>query len=132
MTEALKVLPHAKRKQLQRFVKSQSILVSKEHKRAGKGLDPADQQVVLADLAPDLVAAVFSHLDPCSLAIAACVCRTWRIDASKESRWQSIYEKAHGISVHAESFTSRKHYFRDLVAEILKGMPLNIYLLVSL
>ncbi|CAL8470182.1 g9724 [Coccomyxa elongata] len=121
VTEALKVLPQAKRKQLQRFVKTQSILVSKEHKRAGKGLDSADQGLVLADLAPDLVAAVFSHLGPCSLAVAACVCRTWRTDASKESRWRSIYEKAHGIPVRAESFTSRKHYFRDSVAEIFKG-----------
>ncbi|BDA44201.1 hypothetical protein COCOBI_05-3850 [Coccomyxa sp. Obi] len=119
--EALKVLPQAKRKQLQRFVKTQSILASKEHKRAGRGLDPADQGLALADLAPDLLTAVFSHLGPCSLAVAACVCRTWRTEANKESRWRTIYEKAHGVPVRTESFTSTKHYFRDSVAEIFKG-----------
>lgn len=126
VTEALKVLPQTKRKQLQRFVKTQSILASKEHKRAGKGSNPTDEGLALADLAPDLLAAVFSHLGPCSLAVAACVCRTWRTEANKESRWRILYEKALGIPMRAESFTSRKHYFRDSVAEIFKGMSLNL------
>lgn len=128
VAEALKVLPQAKRKQLQRFVKTQSISAFKEHKRAGKGVDPADLGVALADLAPDLVATVFSHLGPCCLAVAACVCRTWRTEANKESRWQLIYEKAHGIPVRAASFASREHYFKDSVAEIFKGVSFDILL----
>ncbi len=120
VSAAVKVLPQAKKKQLQRLVKTQSIEAIKEQKRAARVSDAVDGEgIAWTDLAPELVEAVFDRLDPCSLGVSACVCTAWHNEARKEGRWMRMYEKACGITFRE---AIGQQLFREAVRDLVKGV----------
>lgn len=118
---ASKVLPQARRKQLQRLVKAQSITTSKQQKRACRHSDEAHQRFGQIDLPHELLTAIFDQLGPCSLGAAACVCRAWHTEALKESRWMHIYEAIQQSTVCQGCTAGRQQSYKDSVRDLLKG-----------
>jgi hypothetical protein len=73
----------------------------------------------------DLLEKVFDHLDPKSLASAACVCQAWNQDALDEARWKLFWEAAQADSQNASivrGATVRGTY-RERVAQLATGLP---------
>lgn len=122
----MKALPQAKKKCFQRFVKTESISAAKEHKREARVSHTADQGPAWIDLTPELLEAIFDRLDPCSLGVAACVCKDWHNDTRKESRWMRIYEQIWGVPMRQETTASWRESFKELVRDLMKGIDLPL------
>ncbi|WFC96032.1 hypothetical protein MBRA1_002688 [Malassezia brasiliensis] len=85
-------------------------------------------------LPPELLARVLGALDPCSLARAGCVCRTWHDVGMRDTVWASVARAAHYTDTHdvrsavqhyqhsapfasAAAYFDTLHSFRELCAK---------------
>ena len=82
VSTAADLLPQAKKKQLQRAHRVQSLAAAKKAKK-----DVSEDEVGIAEMPWDIIRHVFDRLDPYSLGKAACACHAWRGEAAEEHRW---------------------------------------------
>ena len=86
--EAVRALPQAKGKELQRLLKARSLKAAREDSKAIRNSQQHDVAPAVEQMPHDILGAVLDELDPFSLAAAACASRQWHEEASKDHRWQ--------------------------------------------
>ena len=88
VNEAVRTLPQAKGKDLQRLLKSQGLKSAREDTKHVKSLQQSGAPPAMEQLPADILGSVLDWLDPYSLAAAACASRQWQEEAYKEQRWR--------------------------------------------
>ena len=88
VSEAVRALPQAKGKELQRLLKARSLKAAREDSKAIRNSQQHDVAPAVEQMPHDILEAVLDELDPFSLAAAACASRQWHEEASKDYRWQ--------------------------------------------
>ncbi|CAK0773104.1 hypothetical protein CVIRNUC_004030 [Coccomyxa viridis] len=88
VSEAVRALPQAKGKELQRLLKARSLKAAREDSKAIRNSQQHDVAPAVEQMPHDILGAVLDELDPFSLAAAACASRQWHEEASKDHRWQ--------------------------------------------
>ena len=88
MNEAVRTLPQAKGKELQRLLKSHGLKSAREDTKLVKSLQQSGTAPAMEQLPADILGSVLDWLDPYSLAAAACASKQWQEEAYKDHRWQ--------------------------------------------
>lgn len=88
VNEAVRTLPQAKGKELQRLLKSQGLKSAREDTKHLKSLQQSGDPPAMEQLPADILGSVLEWLDPYSLAAAACTSKQWQEEAYKDQRWR--------------------------------------------
>ena len=86
VTAAVKALPQAKRKLLQRAYKAECQAAAKRERREERSSGERPQ--CWRDLPADLLSRIMDLLDPFVLASAGLVCRAWQREMLNDDRWR--------------------------------------------
>lgn len=88
VNEAVRTLPQAKGKELQRLLKSHGLKSTREGNKTLKLLHQSGAPPAMEQVPADLLGSVLDRLDPYSLAAAACASKQWQEEACKDHRWR--------------------------------------------
>ena len=117
VTEAVRNLPQAKGKELQRLLKSHGLKSTREGNKNLKTLQQSSAPPAVEQVPADILGSVLDQLDPYSLAAAACASKQWQQEAYKDHRWRPF---ALGL-VGTASASGQQGSWRELFSQAATG-----------
>ena len=124
VSEAVRALPQAKGRELQRLLKARNLKAAREDSKAVKNSQQHDVARAVEQIPDDILGAVLDELDPFSLAAAACASKQWHEEANKDQRWQPFVAAV----LHPASTSQQSQSWRQLFCQAAIGRLLRLTL----